>query len=652
MTKQKGEKPKIAKKNPLQHGKEQSSKIIYYLPLVIFLLALLIRTVNLILISDNPYFENPVMDEFYHDEWAREIASGNWTVNIPFYRAPAYAFLLGAVYSVFGHNFFIARMIGSIFGALNCVLIFFLAKHLFNRKAGILAGIFACFYGMFLYYDSSLLTVYLEIFLYLMWLVWLVKAMEKPGLIPWLLSGLFFGLGAITRPNILVFIPVVILLIFYFYRKTNIIVKFRYAGIFLIGLLIFVSLVAYINLKHGNDFVLVAWNGGINFFLGNNESANGWSATSPMLRGTWFGGYNDAIIIAENSAGSNLHPSGVSAFWFQKGLEFIKTDFSGWISLTVKKAYLFLTNYEIPNNQSIKYIQGYSILQRLPLFSFLTAISLGLCGALFTIKRNKKRWILFLFMFTYTISMIAFFVNARYRMPIIPILIIFGAGGVLYFFQEIDRRKWKNVAAFGGLVLSVILLSTSNFYGIRFHESSSSHFSLGNQYASSSNFNRAVMEFELSIRSDPANVLAWNNLASALAQNGRYNEAYDALEMSLRYSENSTAYARMGLLLLRLERPEKAEECLIKAVELNPGDVESYYYLAYMEAERGNTDKALEFLDECFTREIDPRYAEMIYLLKGQIHLTRDEIQDAVESLQNAGDNPTTLMLLEQIENS
>src|SRR5262245_18636399 len=65
--------------------------------------ALLLRLAHLLSLRPLPTFTHYVMDEAYHDAWARRIASGDWLGGPEaFFRAPLYPYLLGLVYRLFG----------------------------------------------------------------------------------------------------------------------------------------------------------------------------------------------------------------------------------------------------------------------------------------------------------------------------------------------------------------------------------------------------------------------------------------------------------------------------------------------------------------------------------------------------------------------
>ena len=84
----------------------------------VFALALALRLVYLAQIDSLPFFEFPVVDARSYDEWARTLASGDWLGSEVFYQAPAYPYFLGGVYSVFGHDLYVARVAQVVLGEL------------------------------------------------------------------------------------------------------------------------------------------------------------------------------------------------------------------------------------------------------------------------------------------------------------------------------------------------------------------------------------------------------------------------------------------------------------------------------------------------------------------------------------------------------
>lgn len=188
-------------------------KELYFL-LGIFTISFILRLIYLLQIKSNPFFNSPIMDPLYHDLWAQSIAQGNWIGDQVFFRAPFYPYLLGIIYKLFGHNYFVPRLFQHLLGSFSVVLIYFLARKLFNPKVAYLSALFASIYWIFFYFEGELLLDSLLVFFGVLTVLLLVRAGENPKKSRFLLAGLSAGLFAITRPNILIFIPFVLLWIF------------------------------------------------------------------------------------------------------------------------------------------------------------------------------------------------------------------------------------------------------------------------------------------------------------------------------------------------------------------------------------------------------------------------------------------------------
>src|SRR3972149_11496101 len=130
----------------------------FLIPLIIFLTALTLRIVYTFqLKSGSPLYDFPVVDALMYDSWGWKIAQGDWLGERIFYDPPLYAYFLGIIYKIFGHNYLAPRIIQALLGSLNCVLIYFVTKRLVVRayrntplpKVGVLAGSVAGFLAAF-----------------------------------------------------------------------------------------------------------------------------------------------------------------------------------------------------------------------------------------------------------------------------------------------------------------------------------------------------------------------------------------------------------------------------------------------------------------------------------------------------------------------
>ena len=100
-----------------------------------------------------------------------------------------------------GVQVFYGRLLYCFIGSFTCVLVYLLARDLFGKRIALITGIIAAVYtGLFIYdgwiYTESLYTFLLTAFIYSLY------RLQRTAQRRWIvLSGLFLGLAALTRPN-------------------------------------------------------------------------------------------------------------------------------------------------------------------------------------------------------------------------------------------------------------------------------------------------------------------------------------------------------------------------------------------------------------------------------------------------------------------
>ena len=91
--------------------------------LVIAAVALGVRLVHVWQMRDTVFLSVLMGDARGYDAWAREIAGGEWLGREVFYQAPLYPYFLGVLYSVFGRDLLIVRLVQACLGALSCAAV-------------------------------------------------------------------------------------------------------------------------------------------------------------------------------------------------------------------------------------------------------------------------------------------------------------------------------------------------------------------------------------------------------------------------------------------------------------------------------------------------------------------------------------------------
>lgn len=468
---------------------------------IIFCLALGIRLVYLFQIKSNfPGWDTPTIDPLYHDLWAKQIASGNILGAGPFFRAPFYAYFLGLIYAIAGPSFTVSKILQHIIGAISCALIFLFADRFFDRRTAVLSGIVSAFYWVFIYFEDELLLDSLLVFFSII-LVWsLIRAAEKPTLKRFFASGLILGLAAITRPNYLAVIPLLFFWTTITYRKDLRTAVARFL-VFLAGSLLLILPVTARNIIVGHDIVLISSQGGINFYIGNNPYADGTSAIMPQFGPTWQ--YADCEYLAKietGKIGREMKQSEVSSFYYKKALDFIIHDPARWAGLMFRKFVVFWNRYEISNNQNLYFFRRFASITAIlpPLFFIVSPLSL--IGLWIIFRRERKYHLIGYFVIVYMLTVILFFVNSRFRLPVMPFLIILASWALFVVYERVRASGFKASLVYLFAILAFAAFSDIDFFGISRGSFAMSHFSLGNVYMKKGLNDKALDEYAVALR--------------------------------------------------------------------------------------------------------------------------------------------------------
>lgn len=573
-----------------------------YLAILIFLLAFSIRMIYLVEVQKSPLFDAPIMDAKYHSEWAQKILVGEQLDEGAFFRAPLYFYFLAGVYAIWGVDYFWIRIIQFIIGSLSCVLIFIIASKVFNQTVGLISGLIASSYGVFIYFEGELLIPVLIVFLNLLFIWSLLFLTEKPNFKRSLLSGMLLGLSAIARPNILL-VAVALFFWIIFLLKSNYGYKkgIAYAFSFALGIILVISPVTLRNYVKAHDLVLISSQGGVNFYIGNNPRSDGIWANLPEVGATWEDTYEGAYQYAQDFMGKKLKASEVSQFWFRKSLEFIRKQPGNFLGLMFKKFLYFWDGKELPNNKDLYFFIRFSnllkilIWKKILFFPFGIIGPLSIMGMILSFKKTNKVIPLMIFVFVYMITVILFFVNSRYRVPVIPFLIIFASCFVHWLYLQLKKRELSSlILPVSGLLILTIVINSNTFVPINVG-SSFSHNKLGLAYIRKGKLPEAVEQFELALKYKPDNTAARINLGTTFTRMARYDRAIDELQTALRLEgEKDIVHYELGLIYQQIGEHEKAVEHYNASISFNPRNPLAHNNLGSIYVKLEQYEKAVE----------------------------------------------------------
>jgi 4-amino-4-deoxy-L-arabinose transferase-like glycosyltransferase len=619
-----------------------------WLPTLLVGAPFLVRLLAWLELRGDPFFRLLVVDaRTYHDTAVR-MANGTYRMDGPFWQPPFYPFLLSLVYRVAGPNPEAMRLLQCLLGGCTCWLVFRLADRLGGRRAAWISWGAAALCAPLIFFDLQLLGASVATFLLLMATDRVATWAPGHNDRAFLAGGLALGIACITVATCLVAIPVLVGWAARRLRRED--AGISVALYFLAAALAPVVTVTAVNFGASGQPVLVSWNGGLNFWIGNNPDYDRTVAIRPGR--SWL-----ALTAESGQAGAHSE-SDASGWFFRRSLRWIGGHPGAWLALMARKAGLFLRGDEIARNQEIYPFRHGSLLLRVLLWirglAFPTGIllPLGLAGMATFLVRRTGGWIwgipieavgtqstrapgergadtrraghragpvpgfgagshvgsdagdLALLVGAYAFAVILFFPASRYRLPVLPFLLVFAGAGMVVWLDAARRGR------FGALRLPLVvlaiflLLSNLGLPAMASSFQSDTYSDMGTLYLEQRNWDEAIRWYRRALDLNPENVEAAHNTGAALIRLERPTEAEPFLRRVLAaWPGDLKALLNLGNVYLMQGEPYRAGRYYLDVYKADPEfpDAERNFELARqatakLEAERMGRDPG-PFLD-------------------------------------------------------
>ncbi|MFN3476903.1 MAG: glycosyltransferase family 39 protein [Candidatus Methylomirabilales bacterium] len=504
--------------------------------LLLFLFAFLLRFLFLNEIASHPLFDSNLArgtDMKGYIDWASRITEGDWLGRKEgaFWQGPLFPYFLAVLFTLFGKDLFLATLVQMLLSAFTCVLIYSLGKALFSKKVGVLAALMASCYSLFIFFGAVLHSTTLEVFMTAAMLLHLTYSSQHPKPTNWLLSGALIGLACLARPNLLLFPPFLPLAL-RFRLKGERDFRLRQAIVMLLlGMVLVIAPVTLRNYMFSGRFVLVSAAGPETFRIANSFDSVPLNFVYPKL------------------------PQMPILSW-----PFLRHQ--------LRKAVLFWWGYEAPQNVNYYFFREFSQVLKLPLLPFWLVAPLGLLGLALSFSRWRRFVHLYAFVVSYYLSIVIFFIIARFRLPLMPALIVFAAFALSTIYDGL--LQWRK-AVIGYASLAIILALTMRPY-TAIYIYPNDYGMLGYILANRGEYGRAIGYLTRAAEGLPSHPGLNHDLGVLLTLEGHYEEAVLRFERELFLNpRNASAHRALGILYLNHKKdPQRALGHLRRFLELEP----------------------------------------------------------------------------------
>ena len=544
-------------------------------PVFLVLFALFIRMLYLLSLANDPWLFYPTVDEIaYHNSALTIYETGK--LPFPFFRPPLWSLIINVLYHIFGPHFIVVRFLNILIGSAVVFSCYRLSIRLFNKNIAYYSSMLLAVTGLFIHINSTGLDTNLFILLVLESTVFLYDYSKKQNKYFLVVSAILIGLSILLRPVALI-TSIGFALFIFLKLKNN-------SRIYIPILYLFLSFIPVLPFTISNvlnsEYTILSTNGGINFYLGNNPFADGFSPTHPELGPGWT--EDEAAGFASNNSGNRLSASEVSSWYYSRTIDSIVSNPTGYAKLLFKKIALTLGSYDISNNGDLTwYKQNRILLNIFYVFGFYIFIPLGIVGMIIGRRDSRTNSLSLITIISLFLPSILFFTTARFRLPILPFILPF----VIIAFKELFIASYSPRTRFRyALVTFTIFLlcfSASFFMGPK-PNLAYGEFLQGQLYVKAGLNTKARESFTNTLAMNPKAPLANYSIGKIFYSENNFDSASYYFKNELSIQPRMKSFEYLAQTYRKMNRHVEAATVLLEAFSFYPDKV-SFIALAAME---------------------------------------------------------------------
>jgi len=408
----------------------------------------LVKLLVVLQLKDHPLLQADAgLDTTVYLDLARRVLDGDVTLGPGLYFvSPLYIYFAAAILAS-ADSLTSVRVVQAALGTAAGAFMFIAAQVWFGRPAAWAAAALAALTGLFTFYETLLLQAALDPFLTAGFLCALTLALTRDSARWFMASGIILGVHALNRPNVLIAATGMAALMLLNPRRRG------PAALFAAGVLLALLPVTIRNGVVANEWSAVASHGGLNFYIGNNQQADGTYSGVAGITPNILGQQEDARRVAQQTAGRSLDDGEVSAHFYDRGFSWIRAEPAAAARLFLRKVHYTFSSSHLSLNYSFPFFAyDAGSLLRFLLVGPWFLIPVGFVGLIAARPPDRRSdyliWLSFIPLYALSVAM--FFTSERYRLPLLVPLCIGAGATVERVFGLARRSEWPRALIWVG----------------------------------------------------------------------------------------------------------------------------------------------------------------------------------------------------------
>jgi len=521
-------------------------------------LVLVIRLLQLSSAMGSPLTYQPGPDEDYYRRFGLAVAAGQGAADSPefTFMDPAYGYLLGGIFKVFGVNLFVVYLLQVLLDTATAYGIIRVGRILERPRAGLIG---AAIYGLTATAVMFCTTLLKEVWVtaYLTW--WVVGALtvsksDKPW--HWLLFGLYCGLGVGFRSTLLTLTLAGVLLP---WLAPGVRPGLKLATLVVLGSILALTPWSIRNHNAYGSLSPLPHNGGIvlqQVYNEQNPHAEIWIPpfVSYLHPSEIWAGY---AAEATRRLGHPLSPAEVDRYWHDEGMTYIEQHPGAVVGDVLRKSLGWLSNSELANNRSdVEERMFSSILALLP-SPAAWLLGLGLSGLVWLALQDRRWRVIAVPIALAWLTMAVFFAESRFRFHAASMLALCSGVWIDQVIRHLRDPDKRQIVIF--TACAIVIATTSIVLGAR----------------------------------TPQPPIAWERITWGYINMGKIREAQSlASRIAQQQPDNGAVLEALGFTDAVQKQYPEAAQVLQRAVELRPRSHVAHFNLARVYLALGDRQRA------------------------------------------------------------